>query len=305
MFGEMRKTAHQHHPTMPGTQQPLLVLLGYLLIWDFPGGFGNYRRGSSRCTLIPRSMALCYDIGYTEMRLPNLLDHETMAEAIQQSTSWLPLLARECHPDARIFLCSLFAPICLDRLIYPCQSLCKAVRNSCAPVMACYGYPWPEILNCNKFPEDHELCISSITDESAPSRRMPQASCRDCELEEPNSPKEILENLCTNDFAVKIRISRKNKTSTIADFDLDSRLEVLKHGPLLKTETHSKLQQWLNLDATCVHNIMRGTNTGVYLICGEVQNDKVVVVNKAYAWHKRNRNLQTAVRRWKHYKCRA
>ncbi|XP_061474788.1 secreted frizzled-related protein 5-like isoform X1 [Rhineura floridana] len=146
---------------------------------------------------------------------------------------------------------------------------------------------------------------SSITDESTSSRRIvPQASCKDCELEEPCSPKEILENFCTSDFAVKIRISRKNKTSTIADFDLDSKLEVLKHGPLLKTETHPKLQQWLNLDATCVHNIMRGTNTGVYVISGEVQNDKVVVVNKAYAWHKRNRNLQTAVRRWKHYKCR-
>ncbi|XP_072845408.1 secreted frizzled-related protein 5 isoform X2 [Pogona vitticeps] len=250
-------------------------------------------------------MALCYDIGYTEMRLPNLLDHDTMPEAIQQSTSWLPLLARECHPDARIFLCSLFAPICLDRLIYPCRSLCEAIRNSCAPVMACYGYPWPEILNCNKFPEDHELCIPSITNESTSSRRtVPRASCRDCELEEPDSAKEVLENFCNSDFAVKIRISRRNKTSAIADFDLDSKLEVLKHGPLLKTETHPKLQQWLNLDATCVHNIMRGTNTGIYVISGDMQNGKIVV-HKAYTWHKKNRNLQTAVRRWKHYKCRA
>nr|XP_016847186.1 PREDICTED: secreted frizzled-related protein 5-like [Anolis carolinensis] len=288
---------------MPYTQQQLLALLGYLLIWDFVGVFGSYRRSASRCTSIPRNMALCYDIGYTEMRLPNLLDHETMTEAIQQSSSWLPLLARECHPDARIFLCSLFAPICLDRVISPCRSLCEAVRGSCAPVMACYGYPWPEILNCNKFPEDHELCIASITNESTSSRRMPRASCRDCELEEPSSPKEILENFCTSDFAVKIRISRKNKTSAIADFDLDSKLEVLKHGPLLKTEAHPKLQQWLDLDATCVHNIMRGTNTGVYVISGDMQSGKIVV-HKAYAWHKKNRNLQTAARRWKHYKCR-
>ncbi|KAH0630306.1 hypothetical protein JD844_013214 [Phrynosoma platyrhinos] len=263
---------------MKHTSQQLLALLGYLLVLGFLGVFGSYR-SSSRCTHIPKSMALCYDIGYTEMRLPNLLDHETMAEAIQQSTSWLPLLARECHPDARIFLCSLFAPICLDRHIYPCRSLCEAIRSSCAPVMACYGYPWPEILN------------------------LPRASCRDCELEEPSSTKEILENFCTCDFAVKIRISRKNKTSTIADFELDSKLEVLKHGPLLKTETHPKLQQWLNLDATCVHNIMRGTNSGVYVISGEMQNGKIVV-HRAYAWHKKNRNLQIAARRWKHYKCR-
>ncbi|XP_032637680.1 secreted frizzled-related protein 5-like [Chelonoidis abingdonii] len=285
--------------------QWLLAIFMYLLTWGSPGVHGYLLRSSSRCMLIPRSMALCYDIGYSEMRIPNLLEHETMAEVIQQSSSWLPLLARECHPDARIFLCSLFAPICLDRFIYPCHSLCEAVRNSCAPIMACYGYPWPEILNCNKFPADHNLCISTITDETTSSRRpVPRASCRDCELEEASTAKEILENVCANDFTVKIRISRKNTTSTISAFDLDSKLEVLKHGPLLRVEIHPKLQHWLDLDATCVHNIMRSTHTGVYVISGEVQNDKVVV-NKAYAWHKKNRNLQLAVRRWKHHRCRA
>lgn len=72
-------------------------------------------RSSSRCVPIPSGMALCQNIGYDTMRMPNLLGHESPAEAVQQSGSWLPLLARECHPDARIFLCSLFAPICLDR----------------------------------------------------------------------------------------------------------------------------------------------------------------------------------------------
>eukprot|EP00062_Callorhinchus_milii_P006137 gi/632946355/ref/XP_007888517.1/ PREDICTED: secreted frizzled-related protein 5-like [Callorhinchus milii] len=126
---------------------------------------------STRCLPIPKAMALCHDIGYVEMRIPNLLEHQTLAEVMQQSSSWLPLLARECHPDARIFLCSLFAPICLDRFIYPCRSLCEAVRNSCAPIMACYGYPWPEILNCNKFPADHGLCISFIGNKSTSHSR--------------------------------------------------------------------------------------------------------------------------------------
>lgn len=72
-------------------------------------------RSSSRCVPVPASMALCQNIGYETMRMPNLLGHESPAEAVQQSASWLPLLARECHPDARIFLCSLFAPICLER----------------------------------------------------------------------------------------------------------------------------------------------------------------------------------------------
>ena len=72
----------------------------------------------------------------------------------------LPAVQRCCNPPP------------LPRLIYPCRSLCEAVKRSCAPVMACYGYPWPEILNCNKFPADHELCITAVsTDENSSSRR--------------------------------------------------------------------------------------------------------------------------------------
>ncbi|XP_077642331.1 secreted frizzled-related protein 5-like [Lonchura striata] len=297
-------TSPRRHPSRLGGPW-LLGLVARLLLWGSPGAWASYLRRSSSCMPIPHRMALCYDIGYSEMRIPNLLEHETMTEVIQQSSSWLPLLARECHPDARIFLCSLFAPICLDRLIYPCRSLCEAVKRSCAPVMACYGYPWPEILNCNKFPADHELCIAAVSmDENSSSRRtVPRASCKDCELEEASTAREILESLCANDFAVKIRILRRNTTTTISDFDLDpSKVEVLKHGPLLRTEIPARLQQWLDIDATCAHNIMRGTQAGVFVVSGEVQSDKVVV-NKAYAWQKRNRNLHQAVRRWKHHRC--
>ena len=55
-----------------------------------------------------------------------------MSEVIQQSNSWLPLLKLRCHPDSKIFLCSLFAPVCLGEehsawstphssTIYPCR----------------------------------------------------------------------------------------------------------------------------------------------------------------------------------------
>ncbi|XP_005992612.3 secreted frizzled-related protein 5 [Latimeria chalumnae] len=261
---------------------------------------------STRCMPIPQRMALCYDIGYQDMRLPNLLEHETAAEAIHQSSSWLPLLARECHPDARIFLCSLFAPICFDRFIYPCRSLCEAVRSSCAPIMACYGFSWPEILNCNKFPADHGLCISSIARQiNTNLRTVPQASCTDCELEEARSYKEILETFCSSDFVVKIRITKRNVTfATISDFVMGPKLDILKHGPLLKGEVRPGLQQWLALDATCVRNIMRGTRAGSYLVTGEVRSGKMVV-NKAYLWHRKDKNLMQASRKWKQHRCQS
>uniref|UniRef100_UPI00398F2102 secreted frizzled-related protein 5 n=1 Tax=Pristiophorus japonicus TaxID=55135 RepID=UPI00398F2102 len=284
--------------------QSLSFVVAYLLPVASCGPLVNLG-SSTRCLPIPKAMALCYDIGYAEMRIPNILEHETVAEVIQQSSSWLPLLARECHPDARVFLCSLIAPVCLDRFIYPCHSLCVAVRNSCAPIMACYGYPWPEILNCNKFPADHGMCISTISNKTASHRRtVPKASCRDCELEETTSSKEILNTFCSHDFAVKIRISKRNTSfSRISDFEMDSKVEVFKHGPLLKTEIHPKLQRWLDLDATCVQNMTRGSRAGTYMIVGRIKNGKIVV-NKAYLWQKRDKNLMLAVRKWKHYRCR-
>lgn len=113
-----------------------------------------------QCLDIPTDLPLCHTVGYKRMRLPNLLEHESLAEVKQQASSWLPLLAKRCHSDTQVFLCSLFAPVCLDRPIYPCRSLCEAVRAGCAPLMEAYGFPWPEMLHCHKFPLDNDLCIA-------------------------------------------------------------------------------------------------------------------------------------------------
>ncbi|XP_034028463.1 secreted frizzled-related protein 2 [Thalassophryne amazonica] len=262
---------------------------------------------SSRCVPIPLGMALCQHIGYDTMRMPNLLGHDSSAEAIQQSSSWLPLLARECHPDARIFLCSLFAPICLDRFISPCRSLCESVRDSCAPIMGCYGYPWPDILRCDQYPADHFMCISSITNVTVHTvgHRVPQASCQDCELERTSSLKDMLETFCRSDFVVKLRLTRlKYSPVSLSQFSLAAKLTVLKHGPLLGGEIRSRVELWLERDATCVKNITRHHQQGgTFLVTGTVQGERLVV-NKAYIWQRSDKNLMAAARRWKHHRCR-
>ncbi|XP_077786270.1 secreted frizzled-related protein 5 isoform X2 [Podarcis muralis] len=121
---------------------------------------GRFYTKQPQCVDIPADLQLCHNVGYKRMRLPNLLEHESMPEVKQQASSWVPLLAKRCHSDTQLFLCSLFAPVCLDRPIYPCRSLCEVVRDSCAPVMESYGFPWPDMLNCNKFPFDNDLCIA-------------------------------------------------------------------------------------------------------------------------------------------------
>ncbi|KPP69083.1 secreted frizzled-related protein 2-like [Scleropages formosus] len=128
----------------------------------YPLGQQELLYKKSKCKAIPASMQLCSHMEYSAMRLPNLLGHETMDEVLQQAASWLPLVHKQCHPDTRKLLCSLFAPVCLDELdepIEPCRSLCEGVKKGCAPLMSAFGFPWPDMLDCSRFPADTELCI--------------------------------------------------------------------------------------------------------------------------------------------------
>lgn len=123
-------------------------------------GFGSSVR--SVCKPIPSTLSLCHGIGYRHMRIPNLLGHDSLREAQQQSAAWLPLVSKLCHRDTKKFLCSLFAPVCLPELsgpVSPCGSLCEAVRDGCVPVMSAFGFPWPEMFNCSRFPRGTDLCI--------------------------------------------------------------------------------------------------------------------------------------------------
>lgn len=55
------------------------------------------------------------------------------------------------------------SPVCLDRPIYPCRGLCERVRQGCEGRMKTYGYPWPDMLRCDKFPLDNDMCIGPLS----------------------------------------------------------------------------------------------------------------------------------------------
>jgi len=113
------------------------------------------------CVAIPSNMTLCTNIGYNKMRLPNLLEHDTIHEASSQAMHWNSLIQVGCSDHTKLFLCSLFAPVCLDSPIYPCRSLCQKVKAGCEKTMKGHGFPWPDMLDCDKFPLDNDMCITS------------------------------------------------------------------------------------------------------------------------------------------------
>jgi len=128
------------------------------------------RMHQTTCVEIPKNMSLCHKIGYSQMRLPNLLEHDNLAEATSQAANWNALLGIRCHPYTQIFLCSLFSPVCLERVVYPCRSLCEGVQRGCETYMKKYGFPWPDMFKCDQFPTDDNLCIPAPTNDIQQSK---------------------------------------------------------------------------------------------------------------------------------------
>ncbi|XP_075591962.1 frizzled-5-like isoform X2 [Dermatophagoides farinae] len=76
-----------------------------------------------------------------------------------------PLVEINCSDDLKFFLCSMYAPICIEE--YPghipsCKSVCERAKKGCKPIMIQYGFPWPDKMNCSELPvygDGHQICM--------------------------------------------------------------------------------------------------------------------------------------------------
>ncbi|XP_059502849.1 secreted frizzled-related protein 2-like [Stegostoma tigrinum] len=269
-------------------------------------GLGFPDPGRTNCKPIPRSMVLCHGVGYSEMRLPNLLGHGTMKEVLQQAGSWVPLLNKQCHSDTRRFLCSLFAPVCLNELqdsIQPCQSLCQAVRDSCTPVMSAFGFPWPDMLDCNRFPVDNDLCIPSATSEEDRLLHEEPKICDACKPEE-EAERSILAQLCNNDFVLKVKVKEISYLDSDAVIIPEGRSRVL-YGLEGWTESgDGRMQLWLPGGSGCTCDELRDLSAS-YLLTGRKQAQGRLLVTSVRHWRGSKRELRRMTRSFKKARCQS
>ncbi|XP_055500357.1 secreted frizzled-related protein 2 [Leucoraja erinacea] len=257
------------------------------------------------CESIPTAMELCRGIEYTEMmRLPNLLGHETIDEVLQQASAWIPLVQKQCHADTKKFLCSLFAPVCIDELdepVRPCRSLCVQVRKGCSPVMSAFGFPWPDMLACNRFPEDNDLCIPPAdSNQYVPATRDELKVCDACKEGEQND-NEIVEKYCKNDFALKIKvqeISYSNGDTMIVP-ETKSKTIYKLNGVTEKDLKKSVL--WLKGGLQCLCDEMNDI-TAAYLVMGQ-KLDGNLIITSVKRWQKGQREFKRIARSIRKQKC--
>lgn len=116
-------------------------------------------------TCEPIKVKMCHGLGYNMTGMPNLGGNELQQEAEYYLKTFQPLIQYGCSPNLKLFLCSVYVPMCTEKVsnpIGPCRGLCENVRQRCYPVLQGFGFPWPEALNCSRFPEqnNHEhMCM--------------------------------------------------------------------------------------------------------------------------------------------------
>lgn len=133
-------------------------------------------------TCEPIRVSLCQNVGYNRTGFPNLAGHDEQRDADLELHTFRPLLQSKCSPHIHLLLCSVFTPLCSEKVcisrvrfinavqiilflnppilllfaqvlkpIGPCRSLCESVRFHCEHFVRAFQLEWPTLLNCDRF----------------------------------------------------------------------------------------------------------------------------------------------------------
>ena len=112
----------------------------------------------------PDLLNMCSNIPFNQTRYPNFMKQRNQQEAASDAILYSPLLRINCSPVLKLFLCTLYAPPCIENytaIVKPCRELCEQVRLGCYHIVKSFHVEWPEYFNCQKFPstDSSEACI--------------------------------------------------------------------------------------------------------------------------------------------------
>ncbi|XP_063244169.1 frizzled-10-like [Bacillus rossius redtenbacheri] len=172
---EERNTSAAVSMRRRGGEAAWRLLAGLWLCW-LPWRGAHVRADRCERLVLP----LCQDIGYNLTAMPNLMGQDDQIHADRAMQAYLPLVHYNCSSQLRLFLCSLFAPLCTEQLlgpVPPCRSLCDQVQADCQPVTESLELPWPALLNCSRLPDDAALCVGPPRDDEVPAPRWGPAQC--------------------------------------------------------------------------------------------------------------------------------
>lgn len=154
------------------------VLLCQLVAAAFPLEIGVYDGEWGRpAKCEPITIPMCQGIGYNMTRMPNFLKYDSQVEASIKLREFAPLVEYGCDAHLRFFLCSLYVPMCTNKVsntIPACRPMCEQARQRCSPIMEKFSFSWPDSLDCSKLPKSNDpnsLCIEAPENDTVPETR--------------------------------------------------------------------------------------------------------------------------------------
>ncbi|XP_035608492.1 frizzled-3-like isoform X1 [Oncorhynchus keta] len=112
----------------------------------------------STFTCEPIGLRMCQDLPYNTTFMPNLLNHYDQQTAALAMEPFHPMVNLQCSEDLRMFLCALYAPVCMEygRVSMPCRALCHRAKRDCNKLMEMFGVTWPDEIECSSYPDCDE-----------------------------------------------------------------------------------------------------------------------------------------------------
>uniref|UniRef100_A0A8C7FIR8 Frizzled-3 n=1 Tax=Oncorhynchus kisutch TaxID=8019 RepID=A0A8C7FIR8_ONCKI len=122
--------------------------------WDYTSPAISH----STFTCEPVGLRMCQDLPYNATFMPNLLNHYDQQTAALAMEPFHPMVNLQCSEDLRMFLCALYAPVCMEygRVSMPCRALCHRAKRDCHKLMEMFGVSWPDETECSRFPDCDE-----------------------------------------------------------------------------------------------------------------------------------------------------
>ena len=102
---------------------------------------------------------------YNATVYPSFADDKSPADVKTSFSNLHPLIATKCSRYIKLFLCSVHSPACTPRgVVPPCRELCEQVKADCQSVAETFNLDWPEVSNCDVFPQNNPVseCASVI-----------------------------------------------------------------------------------------------------------------------------------------------
>lgn len=130
--------------------------------------YSQISHANSDCTLISPRFTLCRDMPYNTTMFPNSLNHRNFEEASTEMAMFGPLIKVGCSEDLQFFLCSVYAPVCINiGPLPPCKELCEKAKAGCIGIMKKFGFLWPDYLRCDRYPMRGEgtVCVNNKEDD--------------------------------------------------------------------------------------------------------------------------------------------